>query len=149
MTEYGSSRVSNILRSACILTLVVVVTGCAGSTASVDTRSGRGAGDAAQFAGTWEGTFDASEFSGEMGITFVYESGSYSGSLMARAMGEEMRSVVENFKSEGAEFSCYTFMSDADVYVKGKVEGNNMSGTFTVFVEGEQVDEGVFSFQKK
>ncbi len=149
MTEYRGARVTKIIRSAVVLTLLAAAAGCAGSAAKVDTRSGGGAGDAAMFAGTWEGTFDASDFSGEMGITLVYESGSYSGSLMARVMDEELWSDIEDFKHEGAEFSCYTFMSDADVYIKGKVEGNRMSGTFQVFVGGEQADEGAFSFEKK
>jgi len=106
MTQFTGSRMTKVIRSAVVLTLLAAAAGCAGSAAKVDTRAGGGSGDAAMFAGTWEGTFDASEFSGEMGITLVYENGSYTGSLMARAMGEEMRSDIENFKSEGAEFTC-------------------------------------------
>ena len=150
MTVNNRSRIQVGLRSAATCALILVMAGCAGAAASVDTRtSARSADEAAMFAGTWSGSFDASEFSGEMAISLTYESGAYSGSLTARAMGDELTAGIENFKSEGAEFTCSTFMDGADVYIKGKVEENSMAGTFMVYIEGNQVDEGIFKFVKK
>ncbi len=101
------------------------------------------------FAGTWAGTFDTSQFSGEMVLSLAYENGSYSGSLTAWAMDEEFTEEIGNFKSEGSEFTFYTFMADADIYFTGKVEEGKMIGTFGVYQDGTQADDASFSFVKK
>ena len=150
MTKNNGSRVLRGIRSTSVITLMLIIAGCAGSTATVDTGAGAGStGDAAAFAGTWEGTFDASEFSGEMMLALMYENGTCTGSLTASAMGESLTADIENFKGEGIECSFQTYMQGADLYFTGKIEDDKMIGTFVVYVEGDQADEGAFQFTKK
>ena len=147
MTEKRSNRFRPVTGLLTASLLMLAAAGCAGSAATVDTRSE--SGGTAMFAGTWAGTFEVTDFSGDMGVTLAFEEGSWTGTVTASAMGETFTSELENFESEGAGFTFYTFMADGDIYFKGMVEGEKMSGTFQVFVEGNMQDEGVFTFTKK
>jgi hypothetical protein len=149
MTQLRGSRLTAIVRSAAVAALLVSAAGCAGSAASAGAGSGRGAGGADMFAGTWEGTFAASEFSGTLRMSLTWTDGSYSGTVTAGAMGEEFTSDIENFKQEEKGFTFYTYMADGDLYFTGALDGDTITGSFQVFVQGEQQDEATFRFEKK
>ncbi len=149
MMKNNGSRVLRGMRSASVITLTLIIAGCAGSAATVDT--GAGADAAGSLAGTWEGTFDATDFSGEMTLKLTWEDGSYTGSLTATAtaMDQEFTEPISNFKVEDATVTFYTYLAEVDIYFTGTVEEGKMSGTFAVFVEENQQDEATFSFVKK
>lgn len=127
--------------------LILALAGCAGSAATVDTRGG--GDDLAMFAGTWEGILDASDFSAEMSLVLNHADGTVTGSVTLSAMGETMSAEMENFENEGMEFTSYFYMSGGDVYVKGALDGDKMTGTFQVFVEGNMEDEGTWNVTRK
>ncbi|MFC1530085.1 hypothetical protein ACFL6R_05145 [Gemmatimonadota bacterium] len=138
------------IKTISIITLMLAVAGCAGSAATVDTRVGGGsAGNASAFAGTWEGAFDANEYSGEMMLALTYDSGTCTGSLTASAMGGTRTADIENFKSEGIDCSFQTYLQGMDFHFKGKIEAGKMIGTFQVYIEGNLQGEGTFDFVKK
>lgn len=148
---YQSVNRIRFLISCFAMVVLLATIGCAGSGKTASTLAGsRAAPAATSFAGTWEGPFEAMEFSGRMKLTLKSEGDNWIGTLEASAMGESDSGIVENFKIEGNGFTLQTFISGADVVMKGKLVEGKISGSFQVFDESyNMLDEGTFSMTRQ
>ncbi len=131
-----------------LFSFIVIASGCAGA--------GAGAGAAAssrtevpRFAGMWEGGFDAGMYVGDMRLVLDYEDNAYKGVLQFDIEGESMSSDIFNFESEGSTFSFWTTVEEIDVFYKGMIEGEKLTGILEAYAGSEVMAEGTFFLIKK
>lgn len=126
------------------LVLLIAATGCAG----IFQGSRMSRGDT-QYTGTWEGTLDGNEFSANMTLVLDRTEEAWTGSVELQVGLDVADGPVTDFTSEGNTFSFQTTIAGGDVMVTGTVERDEMTGSFVVYQEGSQVDEGTFRCVRK
>lgn len=150
IVSHRRPNLSGRIFASLLMALILVAAGCAGAAkTSGDQRGGGAADEVKVFAGTWEGTFSATNFDGEMMLVLSKEGENWTGTLDASVEGETVSGDILKFEIEENTCTIHTFISDADVFFTGTVEDGGMAGTFTVYVDGDQADEGTFKFAKK
>jgi len=140
------NRAKQIRHGSVALALVLALgtAGCAASARS----SGRSIGPDF-YAGTWSGTFVASNFDGDVDLDLAFADGEWSGTMVMGAMGDRLDGAITNFEFEENACSFMTYIQGGDLIFKGTVAEAKMTGTFEVFVEGEHADGGTFSLTRQ
>lgn len=149
MRPYNHRSQGQITLGCLILcSFIVIISGCAGAGAGAGAAASSRV-EAARFAGTWEGGFDAGMIVGDLRMVLNYTDNTYKGTLQFDVEGQLMSSDVSEFATEGNSFSFWTSVEGMDVFYKGTIEGEELTGILEAYMGSEVMGEGTFYFVKK
>lgn len=97
-----------------------------------------------QLSGTWEGSFKTHEFPGKLKLVIKNEGGDWSGTLEILVGTDKALGPLQDMKVEGNKFSCRFTETGSEVKLKGEANGDKMTGSLSVYSEGNLIDEGTF-----
>jgi hypothetical protein len=129
-----------------LLALLPLTTACAGSAGGAAPPPEPD--PAAEFAGVWSGTFEASRFGGDITVEFRLVEGEWTGSTELSVDVESRQAAVENIEIDGNSISFYFFMDGGDVTATATLENGELVGSLEVYVDGNQVDSATFRMTK-
>ena len=97
-----------------------------------------------QLSGAWEGSFKTQEFPGKLKLVLKNEAGDWSGTLEIFVGTDTALGPLLDMKVEGNKFSCRFTATGSEVKLKGEANGDKMTGSLSVYSEGNLIDEGTF-----
>lgn len=125
----------------CLLTMAV-------GSAGVAKGSGL-SGQNHQFAGTWEGTFETNDFPGQMKLVLINDGEKLSGTLEVTVDMNNASGPLLDIERDGNNLSFHFTATGPDVLMKCTVDENKMTGSLSVYSEGNLIDEGTFQCTRK